>query len=277
MNYENSKRYIVSSKDTPIEWIGFSGGEAFLHFDLLKELISISSSLGKSTSVITNGFWADDYEKVEKRVVELKKAGLTVLGMSYDEFHAKFVPAHNIKNLIRAAKKLDIRATIQAVILNDSNVGDIINKIGADLSCIDIQFVPCSNVGNAAKNINPDRFIRETLPRGLFCGKKGSFPVDYDGTIRPCCNPYIYETELIVGNMCELDVPQSLIKLKNNPFLYLLRNYGFDCFLDIVENNSLDITIPEKLVISCELCSILFSKENYYLLLPFVYDYVKKL
>ncbi|MCL2840759.1 MAG: radical SAM protein [Defluviitaleaceae bacterium] len=277
VEYKKISEYIKSAKDTPIKYIGFSGGEAFLHFDLLKDLISLSSALGKSSTVMTNGFWASDYSKTENYLSELKKAGLNSCGLSYDEFHAKYVHEENIKNIIRAAKKIKLHVTIQSVILKDSNIGEWINKIGNVLNGISVLFTNCHPVGRAAKNIGADRYIRALSSRGLLCVKNGIFSVGHTGVIRPCCFPEISETELEAGNIGNQNVLQTLKTLKNNPYLYLLRNYGFDYFINIVEKNALDITIPEQVVSNCELCALFFAKDNYQLLSPYVNESVRNL
>ena len=277
VNKDVATKYIQSTKESSINNVGFSGGEPFLHYSLLKELVSVASSIGKSTSVMTNGYWAENYSETVEILFTLKNAGLNVCGVSFDEFHADFIHKKNILNIIRAVKKVNMNIVIQSVILQDSKPGDVINKLGEDIEGVNLLFIACCNTKNVIKRIDQKKFIRKTSPRGLFCGKSGSFSVEHNGTVRPCCNAFIFDTELVVGDINNNDVKKTIKAMKSNPFLYMLRNFGFDYFLGVVKKQSLNICVPENLTSSCELCSVLFSTENYYTLLPYVYEDVKQL
>lgn len=89
--------YIISSKNiSSVEAIAFTGGEPFLKMNHLKQLISLSNSVNKKTTVITNGFWASNLKSTIEILSEMKMLGLRTIGISYDEFHAKLIPKKNI-------------------------------------------------------------------------------------------------------------------------------------------------------------------------------------
>lgn len=271
------KKYILSTKDVPgIRGISFTGGEPFLYYSSLKDLILYAVEAGKQVTVITNGFWASDYDDTEQRLEELKELGLKVLGISYDEFHREYVPVQNIKNILRAANSLDLPITINTILLKTSSMGALLDDLGEDI--VDVRFIPfsCMPVGKAKNEIPYDQYIRHTSPKGCACRKGGVFSIDYKGDIYPCCSPYVYETQLCIGNYSEMDVQTTLKKIKNNHILYMLRRYGFDYFLDIAENK-LHIEIPETLISPCELCSLFFRKENIVKFYPYIYETLEEL
>ena len=63
------REYIESaSKIDYIKTIAFTGGEPFVIYDDLRDLIKLSSSYGKRVTTITNGYWASNYELVFDRI-----------------------------------------------------------------------------------------------------------------------------------------------------------------------------------------------------------------
>ena len=70
-----------------------TGGDPFLHPDIFKIIKSFSSrkeKIGYSTlDVETNGWWASDGGKTSDVVLNLKKAGATLLSMTRDNWHKR--------------------------------------------------------------------------------------------------------------------------------------------------------------------------------------------
>jgi MoaA/NifB/PqqE/SkfB family radical SAM enzyme len=78
------------------ETIGFSGGEAILYFDQLKDCTACARDLGFRVTLVTNGFWARDYAKGLSMMTELAEAGLKSVSFSVDKFHQEFVPVETV-------------------------------------------------------------------------------------------------------------------------------------------------------------------------------------
>ena len=96
---------IKDSKNIPeITQIGFSGGEPFLIYDNVLEYVSLLQETGRGAAVTTNCQWATSYDIAYEKLKSLKVAGLIGLGISYDEFHQKFVDKNNLLNTLQAAK-----------------------------------------------------------------------------------------------------------------------------------------------------------------------------
>ena len=105
MKLEDAERYLKELTDTqPLQSIGAHGGEPFLYFELLKWIMEKAKELEVSrTWVITNGYWAKTKEIAKKKLVELKKAGLTSITFSVDGFHQEYIPLESVRNGIEAA------------------------------------------------------------------------------------------------------------------------------------------------------------------------------
>jgi len=88
--------------------VHITGGEPFLYFDHLCELLNRAKQIGLSgpDSIETNGFWATNDKVITQRLKLLDDAGMSKLKISWDPFHAEFVDAAVIKRLAAAAGKI---------------------------------------------------------------------------------------------------------------------------------------------------------------------------
>lgn len=277
LDVEKVKAYIASTKDTPtIKGISFTGGEPFLYYKSLKELVIYASNIGKQVTVMTNGFWASNYEFTLRRLKELRKIGVKTLGISYDEFHSEFIPPQNIKNILRAANFMSFPISINTIQLKGSSMGKLMDTLGEYI--VDTRILPfsCNPVGKAKEHIPNEQFIRNTSSKGCHCRRNNTFTIDYKGDIYPCCSPYIFETQFNVGNYNDQDAPTTLKRLKNNHILYMMQIFGFDYFIEIAKSK-LNMYIPEYVISSCELCSLFFSKDNIFKFYPYVYETLEEL
>lgn len=271
IDFEQIKKYIRSTESIEdIQSISFSGGEAFLFYDELKELISICKSIGKKALVITNAFWCTTLEETEKKLDELVEAGLNVISVSYDEFHSEFVCTDNIRNLLHVARKKHILNAIQSVRVKGDGGISWINELDEDLYDVALDFMLGCPVGRAADEIEQERYIRKTDARSCLCRAHKTFCVDYNGDIWPCCSVYMHKIALKIGNIKEINCEQTLQNLKNNNFLFMLRNKGFEYFIDIAKNK-LKMSVPDKVISSCELCQLFFNDNNIIKFIPFIY------
>lgn len=272
IDLEQLTAYIQSSKTVgSIDTISFTGGEAFLLYDKLIELSKLCVQAGKNTTVITNGFWANSQESAETKMLVLKQAGVGEIAVSYDEFHGEYIPVQNIVNYIKAAKKCNLPPVIQSIVQKKPNL-NWLSDIGSDLSDAIVHFIPFYSVG-AAKKTCSEMIAKPNSVQNCLCRKTGAYSVLYDGTIWPCCSPYVQETALSVGNIKSETVQSTLDKFENHIILRNLRRYGFDFYLNSIKRYNIDIAIPDSIVSSCELCALLFSHENIEKFFPAILNY----
>ncbi|HAU87748.1 MAG TPA: hypothetical protein DCW90_20355 [Lachnospiraceae bacterium] len=259
-----------------ISTIGITGGEVFLFYDELKELILYIREKGKFATVVTNGFWATDYIHTFSRLQDLKQCGLNGITISYDTFHEEYVSVEKVRNILQVSKILKIPAVIQTIIIKGSCNQRWINELSDDLQDVKISFTGCYQVGRAKERIKQESIIRNTEVGGLYCRKNGEYSVTSDGSIWPCCSPYITETALKLGSISdEINVSKTLKKIRKNMILFMLRNYGFDFFIDIAEKE-LHMELPDKVASSCELCALLFREETIHLFIPYIHKFLRR-
>lgn len=88
------------------------GGEAFLFGKSLEKIIRHATKAGLKTRIVTNGFWAKNYERTYKKIQNLIKAGLSEINFSTGDDHLEFVPIKNIINGALASLRQNITVAI---------------------------------------------------------------------------------------------------------------------------------------------------------------------
>jgi hypothetical protein len=87
--------------------IHFTGGEPFLNFALLLQVIEIAERLGiASTFVETNCFWCRDDETTRERLLRLKENGLDGILISVNPFLVEQIPFECIERAARISEQV---------------------------------------------------------------------------------------------------------------------------------------------------------------------------
>lgn len=86
--------------------VHLSGGEPFLHFELLLHGVYVAVELGIACYVETSASWCVDEEEAVERFRLLKQAGLQAVLISCSPFHAERVPFIRTLRAIRAAHQV---------------------------------------------------------------------------------------------------------------------------------------------------------------------------
>ncbi|WP_411430039.1 radical SAM protein, partial [Enterococcus faecalis] len=93
------------AKNKTIQVISFTGGEVFLDYKFLKELMEIIKPYEKQITLISNGFWGLSKKKVQEYFHDMNSLNVIALTISYDEYHAPFVKSSSIKNILEHSRK----------------------------------------------------------------------------------------------------------------------------------------------------------------------------
>jgi hypothetical protein len=83
--------------------VHFTGGEPFLHFELLLEGVRMAAQLGITSYVETSAQWCLDQREAVERFETLKNAGLHAVLISCSPFHAEKIPPVRTLEAVRAA------------------------------------------------------------------------------------------------------------------------------------------------------------------------------
>lgn len=99
----------------------FVGGEPTLYIEIANSILSKAGSLSDvSVRITTNGHFAGTRAKAVQTLSSFLK--LDKVQLSYDKYHARFLPFGNIRNLYEACKTLGMKFNVIAAIENPMEV-----------------------------------------------------------------------------------------------------------------------------------------------------------
>jgi len=103
-----TKRYPLGFDEVGVNLgLHFTGGEPFLNFSLLLDLVKVADSLEMpATFVETNCFWCIDDETTEEKLQKLKTAGLKGVLISANPFVVEQVPFERIERAVKIGKRV---------------------------------------------------------------------------------------------------------------------------------------------------------------------------
>ena len=234
--------------------VSYTGGEPFLYYEHLKEIISSAASLGFYGEVVTNSFWADDIGKTYKILKELRTIGVINFVTSLDDFHAEFIEPEYVKNAVLAASELGYNVTVKITGPSGEGAEHRCNKSG----CADVRYTydyvqgflaarekkikvisqyPVTS-GRAATQAHPAAQAHP-VAQGHKANVRGRcttvirFPsVNPAGEVYPCCG--FGEKNRLLGNAQTTSLDEIFTDMQNNLFLNLLSGVGPLKLLDSV-------------------------------------------
>lgn len=185
-----------------------TGGEPFLDFDGLLELVAQGHRRGGDVGCVTNGYWATSDEKARPMLSALKNAGLTTLAVSMSTFHGEFVrPARPVR-VLRLSREIGLSCTLKYV------------RTGSDPATVE-------SITAWARSAGADRIeifsvmphLREgaTLPEAEYMRDAGIpeggcpaaiMTVRETGEAFTCCTPGGYVDLLALGSTYEASLEQ---------------------------------------------------------------------
>lgn len=95
-----------------INYIIWTGGEAFLKYDLLLMGIKYAKQKGIYSRVVSNGYWVANNETAKNKLIPLINSGLTELNVSTGDSHQAYVPINRVLNAATCAADLGIISLI---------------------------------------------------------------------------------------------------------------------------------------------------------------------
>lgn len=249
-----------ASEIDSITSMGITGGEPFLYYDDLLDIIKAANSYKLVVSCGTNGFWAMTEEIAGQKLDELIHAGLSYLSISVDAFHKEYVSIENVRNILRAAKVRDVSIRLTCTVTKNSmNSTDIAQVLGEDISGFSIIEAPCLPIGNALDRIDSKEFIyEENLPFDK-CFSENALTVKPDGSAFPC----LLTPALYLGSLNEQSMNMIIDNFCQNSFINSLEKQGCKWLINIIRENKLPIGLKDRYVSLCDVCHTLFKQKEY--------------
>jgi hypothetical protein len=132
MKLVDAERYLQVLTDAhPLQSITVHGGEPFVYFENLKQIMKRAKELEVPRRwVITNGYWAKTKEVAKEKLIELKEAGLMCITFSVDGFHQEYIPLEYVKNGIEVATNVGFeRVVVDSLFLGSLNSDNFYNNL----------------------------------------------------------------------------------------------------------------------------------------------------
>lgn len=235
----------------------FTGGEPFLHYKEIAELIREAKRLGLHVSLVTGAGWARTEATMRARLLTLVEAGLDGLCISWDRYHEAFAKADGAATLAKIAADLGVKVNVRAVVAAKGDM-DAYHKTFDGL--------PVSPDGHEvirlgrAMSLPEEHFsFEEEPPRGV-CNTVFSPVVEPDGNVYVCCGPARFcrrPSPLLLGNAREEPLERILSRALEDPILEIIYNLGPYGLYHLLKSHAADMsafTRRAKYTGICELC-----------------------
>ena len=98
-----------------VDYVSLEGGEPFLFYPIMVRAVEEAVKAGFRVEILSNCYWASCPEDAVEWLVPLVKAGDVELTLSSDLYHGETWAIEEVKNAVRAAKQLGLKAGILSI------------------------------------------------------------------------------------------------------------------------------------------------------------------
>ncbi|MBO4266232.1 MAG: radical SAM protein [Lachnospiraceae bacterium] len=276
MDVQMMERIIREAKTMGIRAVGFSGGEPFLYPELLEKGSKIAKEEGMEVNIATNGFWgAWEDDKIDEI---LKRIRPNFIGISYDDFHRKFIPEDVFFKALSHCYALNIKTRVFVADLKDEHAaGRFLMSLDNRRFRVPMFIYPVYRCGRA-RHMPSEWFLTYKYEDvHITCLSEHAISVLYNGDIYPCCRHQVYESAMKLGNVSNMSLQEGINK-SDVPKIcdVLMHNDRFKYLVDKAKD--IGIIVPEEAGCSCDYCRALFgTEENMQRMLPFVEELYGKM
>lgn len=188
------------AKNSEIDLISFTGGEIFLNYSFLEELLMITKNYNKKVTLISNGFWGSSRKLVRKYFSDFMKYNVVALTISYDEYHEPFVKVNSVKRIFEYSRYYpNVEVSLNMAVTKNKMSNIILSDLGSSILGKKITKFPMISVGAAKDKINEKdihNFYNIKKDKNMLYCPGYEIVYHHDGEIYPCCSPAIFETQL---------------------------------------------------------------------------------
>ena len=250
------------------ESISVTGGEPFLYFQRLLQIVDGCRTRGLDATVVTSAYWASSNEITADKLKKLADAGLTGMTVSTDEHHQERVPLANVSRVLNAAKENGISSRVAVTYLPrgrspEQVKGELRDKLGqCTLDGVQIEAGGIVKLGRAHELEFPGTLRAKQTK--LVCNALGPV-IQPDGTVASCCRAPLSSTSpLIIGNLNDEGFWPIYERFLNHPMIPFIQAWGLIEMLERLIDEGLATGLEgyrdarEEEI--CELCQAILSE-----------------
>lgn len=249
--------------------VSITGGEPFVYFDRLLELVEGCRSHGLQATVFTSAYWATTGAIAARKLGQLAAAGLTGITVSADEYHQDSIPLANVARVLRASQERGIRARLAVTSVShrpgvDPLERDLRRRLGARLlRGVQVEVGGIVKAGRACQLAFPP-----ALPPGqarLVCNALGP-TIQQDGSVASCCRaPLPAGSPLVIGDLNAEGLDSIYQRFLSHPVIPFIQTWGLIEMLERLSEEGLAGGLAgyrdarEEQI--CELCQAILSQQ----------------
>ena len=202
-----------------------TGGEPMLRENIVLDMMRECQRLGLTTALSSNGFWGKTPQRARETVARLKEAGLSLVTISYDRYHADYQGPEPAVNIARAAGEAKLAVNISVTRTVEEDDLDAIVAPFAGVTNANLRFYDVQPIGRARD------FDRTTLRGeiGGFCNACAAPALTDDGRLAACNGPAYFAapaSPLIVGDTGSEPLETLLRRHDQDEILEAIRTHG---------------------------------------------------
>lgn len=249
-----SSKYYAAIVDSccalKVDTIRFTGGEPTLRLSAIVDFVDYASKHIKNlhVEIITNAHFAHTYDSCQYVLSEIPC--LNTIIVSYDKFHAEFVPKENLENLVEYCKRNDVSVYGHACISDPSDILKII-EYGRELG-ISFNYQKALPLRSGGECYKYDCFDINVLAER--CEQVSSFIYMPSYGITHCCSSLFCKGSESIRRLL---AQQTINDYIQSSFYKLMNKYTFGdlCKMGEIEDAMLLPVHTHR----CELCFIVIS------------------
>jgi len=248
--------------------ISITGGEPFVYFQRLLQVVDGCRTQGLRATVFTSAYWATSDEIAALRLQQLAHAGLTGITVSSDEYHQESVPLANLSRVLYASKEcgIDPKVALTYAPRGRSTAQvkrDLRRELGQrTLDGVQIEAGGIVKSGRACELVFPG--TRPAEQPKLVCNALGPV-IQPDGTVASCCRaPLPRSSPLIIGDLNAEDFQPIYQRFLSHPIIPFIQTWGLLEMLERLIDEGLATGLEgyrdarEEEI--CELCQAILSE-----------------
>lgn len=240
--------------------IGLSGGEPMMRYNDIFSIAERCQLHGMTFTLSTNGFWAKNKNKGLLILTKLKKLGLNLVRVSYDESHSEWIATSTIENLIDIGHLADVPVILSSAYFRQGpRISDLLSK--EILERTRFHENPVILTGRATQEPKDNFEIAKRWPTRC-CPSPLQITIDFDGGVYPCCSVSGFSKHLLLGNIKEDSLEDCIRRLLEKPLLLYAQHSGFSKIIDHLSTSR--NYIPPKGLTACDLCAHITSNDSLY-------------
>lgn len=242
--------------------LSLTGGEPFIRYDDLVQITRQAACLRVPSAIVTNALWCHSEEVARHKLGQLSANGLDLLVVSYDSYHAAFVPMARVTHLLSVAAILGIETIVYATI-GDAEARSETERLISELTrrtgvrVVRRRLVPVGYARNceAPSLAVPFHELDTACPIRQLC------TVWPDGRVFPCCTAGTHPN-LCVGNLRTDPIREIVVRLRTSLLLRTIWQEGPGAVMAQLPDATRARLLRRRYVSACHLCYAVMDEQG---------------